>query len=460
MAKEVNLTEGSISKALVRLALPIMGTAFIQMAYNMTDMIWIGRLGSKSVAAVGTAGFFTWLANAFILIPRMGAEIGVAQSVGRGDWEEARRYARHTLQMIIALALVYSAALILLKNPLIDFFKLQDPVVIKESKEYLVIVSLGLIFTFVNPVLTAILNGQGDSSTPFKINVVGLLINIVLDPVLIFGWGFFPALGVQGAAIATVFAQVVVTALFIYFLKKRGKIFQGLRLQTKPDAALMKSIIRLGFPVALQSGLFTIIAMFVARIIAQWGPTPVAVQKVGSQIESISWMTAGGFSTAIGTFVGQNFGAKKWDRIVRGYFIALGIVGAIGIFATLLLILGAGPIFAFFIPDPEAIGYGIPYLRILGVSQLFMCIEIATQGAFNGLGKTVPPSVVGIGFNFLRIPMAMVLSSTFLGLEGVWWSISISSVFKGLVLTGWFLKVLYKDNALKAEVGDISTEEM
>ena len=112
--------------------------------------------------------------------------------------------------------------------------------------------------------------------------------------------------------------------------------------------------------------------MVIARIIAQWGPTPVAVQKVGSQIESISWMTAGGFSTAISAFVGQNYGAEKWDRIKKGYKKGLQIVGSIGIFATLLLVFGAAPLFKLFIPkDPEALQIGIRYLKNIGSIPIF-----------------------------------------------------------------------------------------
>ena len=111
----------------------------------------------------------------------------------------------------------------------------------------------------------------------------------------------------------------------------------------------IQKVVKLGLPVALQSGFFTIIAMVLAKVIAQWGTVPIAVQKVGSQIESISWMTVGGFETAMSTFVGQNYGAKKWDRVFKGYFVGIGIVSVIGVLATVLLIFGARPpIFDFY----------------------------------------------------------------------------------------------------------------
>ncbi|WP_330375360.1 MATE family efflux transporter [Inediibacterium massiliense] len=450
MMKNTKLTEGSISKALIKLAIPITGTAFVQMAYNMTDMIWIGRVGSKSVAAVGTAGFFTWLAMAFILIPKTAAEIGVAQSIGKEDIKSAKGYVQNTIQLIILLAILYGAVILLFRNELIDFFNIGDQEVIEKAIDYLVIVTLGFVFYFLNPVLTGILNGYGNSKTPFIMNCIGLVANMLLDPLLIFGLGPIPALGVKGAAIATISAQLIVTISFILNIRGKFILFNNFSLFKKPEMDYMKKIIKIGSPVGFQNGLFTIFSMFIARIVAHWGPVPIAVQKVGAQIEAISWMTAGGFSTALGTFVGQNYGARKGERIYKGYFIALGIVGCIGVFATLLLILGAKPIFSVFIPEKEAIDYGVEYLRILGLSQLFICIEITTTGAFNGIGRTIPPSVIGIVFTGLRVPVAKIISSEkLLGLNGVWWSISMSSVIKGIILTTWFMMLLYKSPQMR-----------
>ena len=442
MTQSNKLTEGSIFKALFRLALPIMGTSFVEMAYSMTDMIWVGRVGSSAVASVGTAGFFTWLAMAFILIPKIGAEVGVAQSVGRGDMEEARVYIRHGIQITVFLASLYGLVLIVFRNPLIGFFNLNDGKIIGDAITYLVIVSLGMIFYCINPVFSAIFNGYGDSKTPFIINTIGLVINMVLDPLMILGIGPFPRMGVAGAAIATVLAQAVVTLVFIIAAVREPKLFSDLYLLGAPDMSHINRITKLGLPVAVQSGMFTVFAMIIARIIARWGPIPIAVQQVGSQIEAISWMTGGGFQTAMSTFVGQNFGAKKWTRVYKGYFSGMAIMSGIGIMATCLLIFAGRPIFAVFVPEEETIAYGVIYLKVLGFSQLFMCLEATTAGAFNGLGKTMPPSLTGVLLNAFRIPAALILSSTTLGLNGVWWAISISSILKGIVLSMWFIIML------------------
>ena len=450
MERNRNLTEGNITSTLVKLAIPIMATSFTQMAYNMMDMIWLGRVGTNAVAAAGTAGFFTWFGSAIFMMPKIGAEVGVAQSLGKDDMDGAKKYAYHTIKIDIIAAILYSLLLIVFRHKIIGFFDLGDEEVIKMATDYLLIISIGLVFYFLNPVFTGIFNGSGNSTTPFKINVIGLIINMVLDPLMIMGIGPFPKMGIKGAALATIIAQFIVTLVFVIIGKGKSNLFDGLNIFQKLDKEYLKTIFKLGLPSSIQTALFASIAMVIAKIIAQWGPTPIAVQKVGSQIESISWMTAGGFSTAISAFVGQNYGAGKWDRIKEGYRKGLLIVGSIGLFASCLLIFGAAPIFKLFIPrDQEALKMGITYLRILGISQFFMAIEIGTQGAFNGLGRTIPPSFVGILFNGLRIPASLILSSTSLGLDGIWWSISISSVFKGIILVSWYIKILKKSPNIK-----------
>lgn len=448
MEKRMDLTKGSIIPTLVKLALPIMGTSFIQMAYNMTDMIWIGRVGSSAVAAVGTAGFFTWLAMAFIMISKIGAEIKVSQTIGAHLYKETKGYVQSALQINIVLAIIYMFVLLIFKAPLVGFFNLGDQEIIQMSYTYLEVMALGMIFYFLNPVFTAIFNGSGDSKTPFIINTIGLAFNIVFDPLLILGFGPIPALGVLGAALATVAAQIVVSLCFIVIMIKSRATYLKVNFFAKPDFKSMKTLCSIGFPGALQSGLFTLISMTLGRLVAAYGPVPIAVQKVGSQIESISWMTAGGFSTALGAFVGQNYGAKQYERIQKGYQTTVALAIGLGVFATLLLVFAGKPIFSFFLPEAEAIEQGEVYLKILGYSQLFMCIEITTQGLFNGLGRTYIPSIVGIVLTGARIPLAYLIAQPqFLGIDGVWWAITISSVAKGIVLVGIYL-YLKKRNRL------------
>ena len=181
-------------------------------------MMWVGKAGSSAVAAVGTAGFFPWLAMAFITISKIGGEIKVAQSIGEGNIKSTKLFIKSAIEINIILSILYTIFLITFNKQLIGFFRLGDYEVITMSKQYLVIIALGMVFYFINPVFTAIFNGLGNSKAPFKINAIGLVTNIILDPLLIMGIGGFPKLGVVGAAIATVIAQIVVSIAFLVMI--------------------------------------------------------------------------------------------------------------------------------------------------------------------------------------------------------------------------------------------------
>ncbi len=448
MGQRIDLTTGPVTGKLIKLAVPIMGVSFIQTAYSLIDMIWIGRMGSNAVAAVGTAGFFTWLAEAFIMITKLGVSIKVSQSIGSKDYKKTKKYITSALQMNIVIALLYGIFLLLFNKQLIDFFALGDAEIISMARTYLVVVSAAMLFFFTGPVFGGIFTGLGDSKTPFIINTIGLIFNIVFDPVLIFGMFGFPKLGVLGAALATIAAQMVVTLCFIVVILKRKLEYFVLKLFVKPDWKVIREIAYIGLPGAMQSGLFTIFSMVIGRIVAYWGPVPIAAQKVGSQIESISWLTAGGFSTAIATYVGQNYGAGKKERIGKGVKITMLMALGTGLFSTVLLIFGRESLMRVFVSEIDTIKVGMQYLLILGYSQIFMCAEITITGAFNGMGRTYLPNFTSILLTGARIPLAIILSKP-LGLDGVWWSISITSILKGIILVGTYLYLKHKNQLIR-----------
>lgn len=442
MNQNVNLVEGSIVKGLSKLAFPIMGTSLIQMAYNLTDMIWIGRVSSNAVAAVGAAGMYLWLANGIAAVPRTGGQVKAAHALGAEDQEQAAAYGKAAIHMGLVMIVLCTAIYLIFNKGLIGFFRLNHESVVRDARAYLVIVGAGLVFSFMNQIFTGLFTAMGNSIVTFRSTVVGLVANIVLDPVFIFGAGPVPVLGVAGAAIATVLAQAIVFLMFLAAIRKDRSLFGRIRLTTGSKKEDWAEIGKIGIPVAAQNIIFSSLSMIIARIIAGWGDAAVAVQKVGSQIESISWMTADGFATAVNAFIAQNHGARKKERIRKGYRTAMGLMALWGVITTFVLLVFPEVIFRIFITERAILPMGVSYLRILGVSQLFMCMEITTSGAFQGLGKPMAPAVVGIVGNASRIPMALLLSATALGLNGVWWSISISSILKGIVVPVWFLFVL------------------
>ena len=444
MEKKINLLEGPIFSSLMKLALPIMGTSLIQMAYNLTDMIWIGRIGANAVAAVGSAGMYMWLSNGISTLAKMGGQVRVGQSIGSQNKKDAAQYASATIQLGIIFGVIYGMITLLFHSQMIGFFHLTSPDVIKDAEIYLIITCGFVVINFVNQIFTSLMTAIGNSHHPFVATAIGLVINIVLDPLLIFGLH----MGVMGAAIATVIAQAIVLILMLYYAKKDKILFDEMRVMQKNTSSIFMKIIKIGFPTGIQSMCFTFISMVIARFIAGYGDVAIAVQKVGSQIESISWMSAEGFGNALNAFVAQNYGAENIERVKKGTFSALKTCMIWGVFTTLVLLIFPQFIFQIFISEKDVIPLGIDYLQILAFSQLFMCIESTLAGALNGLGKTYIPSSVSIVLTVARIPLVMILSTTFLALNGIWWSISISSIAKGVVIAICYSRVMKK---IKAE---------
>ena len=333
---------------------------------------------------------------------------------------------------------------LVLNKPLIGFFNLNHASVIRDARIYLVIVSLGYVFLYLNQVFTGLFTAMGAGSAVFRSTVVGLVANIILDPLLIFGIGPVPSMGVAGAAIATVFAQELVFLMFLRMVHKEDLVFPGVHLLQRSSGGEWRAISRVGTPPALQNMLFSFLTMIISRMVAAWGDGAVAVQKVGCRIESISWMTADGFAAALNAFMAQNYGAGKKERIRRGYWIGMCLIVCWSAFTTAVRIGFLRPIFGLLIREPGVLSLGVDYLQILGVAQIFMCVEIVNAGTFQGLGHAMPSTVCGIVGTVLRIPLALVLSGTVLGLNGIWWTITISCMLKGTAVLLCFLVFLHR----------------
>jgi putative MATE family efflux protein len=433
-----DLTQGGIFRQLLRLALPLMAISFIQMTYNLVDILWIGRLSSRSVAAVGSIGMLMWMMNSVALISKVGAEISIGQSIGARRLDHASLYASHTTTLALFLGVAFGIFFLLFPHPYVAFYRLEHSIAM-EAVSYLRIMAVGIPVMFLILNFSGIYIGSGRSDIPFYFNATGLMFNILLDPLLIFGMGPIPAMGVEGAALATVFSQGVVLLLFITHLKRRNGLLGRFRFLISPNRRFTINILKLGLPVAAMNVYFAFINMNLARSASLYGGhLGITSQTTGGQIEGITWNTSNGFATALGSFVAQNFAAGKMLRATRAFRYTLMMMGLLGGIVSAAFIFRGEWIFSLFVPEREAYIAGGDYLLILGFSQLFMMLEITTQGIFNGLGKTSPPAIVSVVFNTLRIPLALFLGAR-IGVTGVWWAISITSLFKGSILFIWYL---------------------
>lgn len=206
-----------------------------------------------------------------------------------------------------------------------------------------------------------------------------------------------------------------------------------------------RRIFKLGLPVATLNTLFAFVNMFLSRTAAeQGGHIGLMAFTTGGQIEAITWNTSQGFSTGLSAFIAQNYAAGQKTRVWQAWKTTLWMTGVFGTLCSLLFIFYGSEVFSIFVPEEAAYRTGGNFLRIDGYSQLFMMLEITMQGVFYGIGRTVPPAVVSIGCNYMRIPVALLLVEMGLGVDAIWWAVSSTTIIKGLILTGWFIFIKKK----------------
>ena len=442
---EGNLTKGPILKTLTKLAIPIMASSFLGTLYNITDMAWIGLLGSKAVAGVGVGGMFTWLSQGLAAMARMGGQVQVAQCIGRGERDRAHGFAQAAVQLATLMGMAYAVISLLFTRQMVAFFQLTDPEAQTAALAYTKIACGLIVFSFLTLTMTGLYTAQGDSKTPFLANLIGLVTNMILDPVLILGPGPFPKLGVVGAAIATVTAQAIVMMMMILgvIIQKKENVLKGIRLTAKIPKEYLSGLCRIGIPTAIQGMAYCAISMVLTRMVSAYGAEAVATQRVGGQIESISWNTADGFAAALNAFIAQNYGAGKMDRVRKGYRASLWTVGIWGLLISFVFICFPQTIADIFFHEPKAVATAVGYLVIIGFSEAFMCVELTTVGALSGLGRTRLCSIISITFTSARIPLAIILGGL-IGLSGIWWALSVTSIIKGIIFTCTFLWITRK----------------
>ncbi len=434
------LTQGPINRQLFNLAMPIMATSFIQMAYSLTDMAWVGRLGSESVAAVGAVGMLTWMSGSIALLNKVGAEVSVGQSIGARSETDARSFASHNITIALLIAFCLGSLLFIFATPILRLFELKEHIT-ENAVMYLRIVSTGLPFVFLSAAFTGIYNAAGRSKTPFFISGTGLIMNIILDPLFIFGFGW----GTMGAALATWLSEALVFSIFVYKLRRKDDLLGGFSFIVRLKKQYTRRILKLGLPVAALNTLFSFVNMFLSRTASeQGGHIGLMAFTTGGQIEAITWNTSQGFSTALSTFIAQNYAAGQKARVRQAWHTTLWMTGIFGTLCSLLFIFFGNEVFSIFVPEAEAYRVGGDYLRIDGYSQIFMMMEITMQGVFYGIGRTVPPAIVSITCNYMRIPVALLLVHMGMGVDAIWWAVCGTTIAKGIILTSWFVLIKRK----------------
>ncbi len=444
-----DLTQGSIPRHVVALAVPALFSMFAIVLNNLIDTGLVGHLGAAQVAAVGSAGFVVWLIFSLMDVFAVGTVAMISRHYGAGELEAASEKAKHIIKFAAIFSVGFGALGVIFSHNIYHMLNLA-PDVERMGRIYLQIIFLAAPSLFIAETIGAIFRAIGDTTTPMIVMITAVATNIVLDILLIYGIWIFPRLETMGAAIATSTAHTLALGLGFYFVLK-GKIpFRILpSIKGKIDFSIIWKMVKIGLPTSLASINFAFVYLAMTRIMSEFGTVAVAAIPVGNRAESISYMTCFGFYIAASTMVGQNLGARQPERATKAAYTTLSIITSITFIFGLAFFFFSEKIPAILTTDPEVIKIAGSYLRIIAFSQVFMALEFVLEGAFAGAGNTLPPMIVSIPGTLLRIPLSYFLAIPMgMGPSGIFWAITISTIIKGIAIFIWFRTGRWKTKSI------------
>ena len=448
------LLEGSIVRSLFLLALPIMGANILQVAYQIVDAFWVGRLGAAAVAAVSIT-----MPVMFVLIAAgMGFAIAgttlIAQYTGARDHEMVDHVAAQTLLAIVAVSIVLGALGYALTPEILHLLGVAPDVRVN-ALAFIRIMFLALPFLFLYAMVQALLRGVGEVRVPLFIVGGTVAINFVLDPVLIFGKFGAPALGVTGAAVATMISQLLaaIVSMRVLFGGRYGIHVHWHNF--RPDFAFVKRAFLLGYPASIEQSARGLGMTAMIFLVTAFGTVATASYGVGVNVFNVAIIPAMGLAMATSTLVGQNIGAGNLARAERVARLAAMITFVVLTGFGLVCMIFAPAIVAFFVPeDPAVIAEGATFIRVALWSAGFIGLQYAMLGVLRAAGEMLPAMAIGLASQWLiQLPLAYFLSRhTSLGLNGLWWSMPSANIAAASLASLWFLRGGWKQKRLIAPV--------
>lgn len=425
--------ETKIRREVLRLALPATGEQLLGMMIGIVDTFLVGHLGAASLAAVGLANQWVFLAHTLLGALGTGSTALIARFTGAREPEMANAVLRQSMLVAVAVGLSCTALGTLLARPAVRLLGAPTQEVVVLSTTYLTTVAATLAFATLLYLGNACMRGAGDTRTPLYVMLVVNIVNIVVAWTLINGLFGLPKLGVWGSALGAASGQVVGGTIVLALLL-RGKSGVQLRLAgLRPDWDMIRRILRVGMPTGLEQLFFRIGNMAYVRVLASLGVAAYAANQVAINGWSLSFMPGFGFAVAATTLVGQSLGARAPDSAERGGYVAYrmgaGLMAVIG----LVMIFFPEQIMGFFTNDQEVIGLGALPLQVMGFVQPMLAASMIFAGALRGAGDTRWPMIITAGCIWLvRLPLAYLFAIVFgWGLVGAWSAMSLDMVLRG-----------------------------
>lgn len=430
-----SLLEGSVVKSLLKLSIPIVLTNILQSAYQLTDMFWVGRIGATAVAAVSLSFPIIFLLTSLGAGFSIAGTVLVAQYTGQRSFSKVNLVSGQAFFVMTVFSLFISIIGYYLTPAVINLMG-EDREMNNLAIDYLQISLYGLFFTYSYVMFQSLFRGVGNVRAPLIIVIITITLNFILDPILITGWGPFPAYGVNGAAYATIITQGIAALLGIYLMTSGQSGLQLKWHHLRPVAQEINQIIKLGLPASAEQSTRALSMMLMMFIVASFGVTGTAAYGVGARVLSFVIIPSLGFSMATSTIVGQNIGASQNERARKSAFAACGIIFGTLTAIGVVLLLSAHQLMAIFIPNsPIVQAEGARFIQIISLTFGLIGVQQVVSGALRGGGSTLSAMLLAMTTLWVfRFPIAYVLSNhTTLEVEGVWWAFCFSNILAGIL---------------------------
>lgn len=440
MKKRNKYTEGKIFHSLLSLAAPIIFANILQTAYQLIDTFWLGRLGANAVAAVSLSFPVLFLVLSLGSGLTLAGTVMVSQYKGAENQPMVDFSSSQTISLIFFISMLLAGLSYFAARPLMTIIG-AGPEILEDSISYFKVSSMGFVFLFIFFAFQSLMRGIGNVMLPVYIILVTVCLNLILDPLFIYGYGAVPGFGVAGAAVASVVTQGLSAITGIAILLKGNS---GIRINFSsmyPDINTLKRIVNLGFPASVEQSTRALGMTMMVIIVTSFGSEVVAAYGIGARILSFVIIPALGLAIATTSLVGQNIGAIKIKRAekVANLSTKIAFFGLTGM--GILMFLFAEPLTAFFIPDdPEVIQDASLFIKIMAPSFGLLAVQQVLNGVFNGAGFTKASMLISIlSLWIVRFPVAFILSyKTSVGYEGIWWSFPISNLIAAIAAFAYF----------------------
>lgn len=387
-----DMTQGSVTRHLLHMASFMAVSMVVQTLYLLADLYWVGRLGKEAIAAVGLSGNLMMVVLALTQMLGVGTTTVISHAAGRKDQADAERAFNQSVVLSLVVGLLFGVCSFPLRHQYSQSLSADAPTAAM-AVSYLGWFIPALMLQFPMVSLGSALRATGIIKPAVGLQVLSVILNMIFAPLLIFGVGPFPKMGVAGAALATFLSILIGNILMIIYFEKSFRYLRFRVSQWRPQLKIWWSMLRIGLPAGAEFALMAVYIVVVYAIIRGFGAAAQAGFGVGARVMQAMFLPVIAVAFAVAPIVGQNFGGRRADRVRQSFYSALGITTGMMVLLTLLSQFAAGAFIRAFSSDPSVISFGSEYLQIISLNFVAMGIVFTSSSVFQGIGNTWPPLI-------------------------------------------------------------------